>query len=167
MHRRHARPSLPVVPDPKPGPAKPGVIQLHDTAAIDSLLHTAAVVGPAVVYFVFYAPLNSRSIKCSIKILGAEFLQQKALGVGLYHLSITRFCYSAACKIIQENYIVGIRTSNIWALGTLDTKHCKGQESNGLVFECLGLKPDLKLQSPSGENQAFSSQYCTNYFIGS
>ena len=30
----HARPSLPVVPDPKPGPAKPGVTQLHDTAAI-------------------------------------------------------------------------------------------------------------------------------------
>ena len=24
---------MPVVPDPKPGPAKPGVIQLHDTAA--------------------------------------------------------------------------------------------------------------------------------------
>ena len=33
MHRTHARPSLPVVPDLKPGPAKPGVIQLHDTAA--------------------------------------------------------------------------------------------------------------------------------------
>ena len=34
MHQSHARPSLPVVPDPNLAPAKPGVIELHDTAAI-------------------------------------------------------------------------------------------------------------------------------------
>ena len=34
MHRRHARPSLPVVPDPNPTPLNLYPTELHDTAAI-------------------------------------------------------------------------------------------------------------------------------------